>query len=214
MLSFFLFAYPYENSSIICQKTPSIRKKKNKKRRFNGFFIVLMTLFILVVNSKYSLAQSTSADSTTQINNFVSSPQKSVHTFVHWQQKGHVVLERYIQPFALFNGELADKEQLAQQLLKVLDARGLLVVYSKIPDTPNYIDSLSGLPQYILFNDLPEVYLRKVGSEWLFSESTIEQIPVLYRATFSSTLEAFIDRLPFCSTLLNPVNPDGADDPA
>ena len=196
MLSFFLFAYPYENSSIICQKTPSIRKKKNKKRRFNGFFIVLMTLFILVVNSKYSLAQSTSADSTTQINNFVSSPQKSVHTFVHWQQKGHVVLERYIQPFALFNGELADKEQLAQQLLKVLDARGLLVVYSEIPDTPNYIDSLSGLPQYILFNDLPEVYLRKVGSEWLFSESTIEQIPVLYRATFSSTLEVFIDRLP------------------
>ena len=196
MLSFFLFAYPYENSSIICQKTPSIRKKKNKKRRFNGFFIVLMTLFILVVNTKYSLAQSTSADSTTQINNFVSSPQKSVHTFVHWQQKGHVVLERYIQPFSLFNGKPADKEQLAQQLLKVLDARGLLVVYSEIPDTPNYIDSLSGLPQYILFNDLPEVYLRKVGSEWLFSESTIEQIPVLYRATFSSTLEVFIDRLP------------------
>ena len=196
MLSFFLFAYPYENSSIICQKTPSIRKIKNKKRRFNGFFIVLMTLFILVINTKYSLAQSTSADSTTQINNFVSSPQKSVHTFVHWQQKGHVVLERYIQPFSLFNGKPADKEQLAQQLLKVLDARGLLVVYSEIPDTPNYIDSLSGLPQYILFNDLPEVYLRKVGSEWLFSESTIEQIPVLYRATFSSTLEAFIDRLP------------------
>ena len=196
MFSFFLFAYSYENSSVICQKAPSIRKKKNKKRRFNGFFIVLMTLFILVVNSKYSLAQSTSADSTTQINNFVSSPQKSVHTFVHWQQKGHVILERYIQPFALFNGEQADKEQLAQQLLKVLDARGLLVVYSEIPDTPNYIDSLSGLPQYILFNDLPEVYLRKVGSEWLFSESTIEQIPVLYRAIFSSTLEAFIDRLP------------------
>ena len=196
MLSFFLFAYPYENSSIICQKTPSIRKKKNKKRRFNGFFIVLMSLFILVVNSKSSIAQSSLTDSTTQLNIFVSSPQKSVHSFIHWQQKGHAIPNRYIQPFALFNGEQADKEQLAQQLLKVLDARGLLVVYSEIPDTPNYIDSLSGLPQYILFNDLPEVYLRKVGSEWLFSESTIEQIPVLYRATFSSTLEAFIDRLP------------------
>ena len=94
------------------------------------------------------------------------------------------------------NGEDEDKEQLAQQLLKVLDARGLLVVYSEIPDYPNYVDSLSGLSQYILFVDLPEVYLRKVDSQWLFSESTIEQIPVLYRATFSSTLEAFIDRLP------------------
>ena len=30
----------------------------------------------------------------------------------------------------------------------------------------------------------------------MFSESTIEHIPVLYRATFSSTLEAFIDSLP------------------
>ena len=196
MLSFFLFAYPYENSGVTCQKTPAIRKKKNKKRRFNGFFIVLMSLFILVVNSKSSIAQSSLTDSTTQLNTFVSSPQKSVHSFIHWQQKGHVIPNRYIQPFALFNGEQADKEQLAQQLLKILDARGLLIVYSEIPDTPNYIDSLSGLPQYILFNDLPEVYLRKVGSEWLFSESTIEQIPVLYRATFSSTLEAFIDRLP------------------
>ena len=196
MLSFFLFAYPYENSGITCQKTPSIRKKKNKKRRFNGFFIVLMSLFILVVNSKSSIARSSLTDSTTQLNTFVSSPQKSVHSFIHWQQKGHVIPNRYIQPFALFNGERADKEQLAQQLLKVLDARGLLVMYSEIPDTPNYIDSLSGLPQYILFNDLPEVYLSKVGSEWLFSESTIEHIPVLYRATFSSTLEAFIDSLP------------------
>ena len=196
MLSFFLFAYPYENSGVTCQKTPSIRKKKNKKRRFNGFFTVLMSLFILVVNSKPSIAQSSLTDSTTQLNTFVSSPQKSVHSFIHWQQKGHVIPNRYIQPFALFNGEQADKEQLAQQLLKVLDARGLLIVYSEIPDTPHYIDSLSGLPQYILFNDLPEVYLHKVGSEWLFSESTIEQIPVLYRATFSSTLEAFIDRLP------------------
>ena len=133
-------------------------------------------------------------------------PTKIVHQIIIYESKKGIyfcplatkraVIGAYIQPFALFNGEQADKEQLAQQLLKVLDARGLLVVYSEIPDTPNYIDSLSGLPQYILFNDLPEVYLRKVGSEWLFSESTIEQIPVLYRATFSSTLEAFIDRLP------------------
>ncbi len=151
---------------------------------------------MLVLDGKYSLAQSTPTDSSTSLNTFVSSPQKSVHSFIHWQQKGHVIPERYIQPFALFDGEKADKEQLAQQLLKVLDARGLLVVYSEIPDTRNYVDSLSGLPQYILFDELPQVYLTKVGSEWLFSEPTIEQIPELYRATFSSTLEALIDRLP------------------
>ena len=89
-------------------------------------------------------------------------------------------------------GEDEDKERLAQQLLKVLDAGELLVVYSEIPDNPNYVDSLSGLPQYILFADLPEVYLRKVDSQWLFSESTIEQIPLLYRATFSEHFRSFL----------------------
>ena len=196
MLSFFLLANSQKYSNRIRQKASSTRNKKIKKGSYRAVCLVLLSMFTLIFTGKSSIAQPSLTDSTTQFNTFVSSPQKSVHSFIHWQQKGHVIPERYIQPFALFNGEQADKKQLAQQLLKVLDARGLLVVYSEIPDTPNYIDSLSGLPQYILFNDLPEVYLRKVGSEWLFSESTIEQIPVLYRATFSSTLEAFIDRLP------------------
>lgn len=196
MLSFFLSSDSENNSSGICQKNPSTRSRTRRKATYKGVYLVLFSLFMLVLDGKYSLAQSTPTDSSISLNTFVSSPQKSVHSFIHWQQKGHVIPERYIQPFALFDGEKADKEQLAQQLLKVLDARGLLVVYSEIPDTRNYVDSLSGLPQYILFDELPQVYLTKVGSEWLFSEPTIEQIPELYRATFSSTLEALIDRLP------------------
>ncbi len=177
MLPIFLRSNSQKYSNRIRKKASSTRTKKIKKGSCRAVNLVMLSLFALILSGKSSIAQSSLADSTTQLNTFVSSPQKSVHSFIHWQQKGHVIPDRYIQPFALFNGEQADKEQLAQQLLKVLDARGLLVVYSEIPDTPNHIDSLSGLPQYILFNDLPEVYLRKVGSEWLFSESTIEQIP-------------------------------------
>ena len=36
---FFLFAYPYENSCITCQKTPSIRKKKIKKEDLMDFLL-------------------------------------------------------------------------------------------------------------------------------------------------------------------------------
>jgi MscS family membrane protein len=196
MPSLLLLAYLNKNSNDILKKAPWIRKKKNTVWGYRELFIALLSLLSLFVENDYSFAQSSPSDSASQLNSFVSSPQKSIHSFIHWQQKGHVLSERFIQPFALFEGEDEDKERLAQQLLKVLDARGLLVVYSEIPDNPNYVDSLSGLPQYILFADLPEVYLRKVDSQWLFSESTIEQIPLLYRATFSSTLEAFIDRLP------------------
>ncbi len=197
MLSLLLPVNSEKYSSKFCKQVKLDRKKTFKARSNQCIYISLFLIFFMLTeDGKRIFAHVSLTDSTIHENTFVSSPQKSVHSFIHWQQKGHVILERYIQPFGLFEGEKVDKKQLAQQLLKVLDARGLLVVYSEIPNNPNYLDSITGLPQYILFNDLPEVYLRKVGSEWLFSETTIEQIPILYRATFSSTLEAFVDRLP------------------
>ncbi len=115
---------------------------------------------------------------------------------MHWQQQGHENLDRIILPFELSDGDKEEKTELAIELRRVLDARGLLVVYENIPNNPNYADSLSGLNQYILFNSLPEVYLVKQNGKWVFSEATIEQIPDLYQATFSGVIEALIDELP------------------
>ena len=86
--------------------------------------------------------------------------------------------------------------ELAEELLKVLDAKGLIINYEDIPDQSNYTDSLTGMSQYILFNSLPQVYLIKRNNEWVFSEATINQIPDLYADTFSTIVEAALDQLP------------------
>lgn len=127
---------------------------------------------------------------------YLSNPRRSVHTFLHWQQKGHQNLDRVILPMQLSEGDREEKIDLATELRKVLDARGLLVVYENIPNNPNYTDSLSGLNQYILFDEIPEVYLIKKDNKWVFSEATIEQIPILYQNTFSTFFEAVLDQLP------------------
>lgn len=127
---------------------------------------------------------------------FLSNPRRAVHTFLHWQQQGHQNLDRVILPFQTANKTTEEKVELATKLRKVLDARGLLVVYENVPNNPNYSDSLSGLKQYILFDELPEVYLLKLNDEWIFSDATIEQIPTLYQATFSGVIEALLDQLP------------------
>lgn len=126
----------------------------------------------------------------------LSTPQRSVHTFLHWQQTGHQNFDKVAKTMKLSKASKEEKIELARELKKVLDARGLLVVYDAIPNTGNYVDSLSGLQQYILFDELPEVYLVKNESEWVFSEATIEQIPVLYKETFSSLVEAIVNELP------------------
>ena len=128
--------------------------------------------------------------------NYLTNPRRAVHTFLHWQQKGHQNLDLVVLPMQLSDQSKEDKIELATELRKVLDARGLLVVYEEIPNNPNYSDSLSGLNQYILFDELPEVYLVRQDGNWVFAAATIEQIPALYRATFSSSVEALIDILP------------------
>ena len=127
---------------------------------------------------------------------YLSNPRRAVHTFLHWQQKGHQNLDRVILPFKLSDESKEEKIELATELRKVLDARGLLVVYESVPNNPNYADTLSGLNQYILFDELPEVYLIKQNGQWVFSAATIQRIPDLYQATFSGVIEALLDRLP------------------
>ncbi|HAH50104.1 MAG TPA: mechanosensitive ion channel family protein [Balneola sp.] len=131
-----------------------------------------------------------------EVTNSLATPQKAVHTFLHWQQTGHTDLVKAASTMKIHGGSLDERIELATELKNVLDARGLLVEYDAIPNTKNFVDSLSGLQQYILFDELPEVYLIKKNNEWIFSEATINQIPLLYRETFSSLVEAVIGELP------------------
>lgn len=127
----------------------------------------------------------------------LANPQRAVHTFLHWQQAGHKNPDHVIKTMKLAEADREGKIELADRLLKVFDARGLLIEYDKIPTNPNYTDSLSGLSQYILFPSLPEVYLTKTAqNEWVFSEATIQTIPDLYQNTFSSWFTFIVDNLP------------------
>lgn len=127
----------------------------------------------------------------------LANPQRAVHTFLHWQQAGHKNPDYVIKTMKMAEADREGKIELADQLLKVFDARGLLIEYDKIPANPNYTDSLSGLSQYILFPSLPEVYLTKTAQkEWVFSETTVQAIPDLYQNTFSSWFTFIVDNLP------------------
>lgn len=126
----------------------------------------------------------------------LSTPKKSLHTFLHWQQTGHMDLSKAALTMKLLEGSEEERIELASELKKVLDAKGLLVEYDGVPNNKNYVDSLSGLQQYILFDELPEVYLTKTNNEWVFSKATIEQVPQLYRDTFSSLVQAVVGELP------------------
>ena len=137
------------------------------------------------------------AQDTSAANELLVSPRKSVHTFLHWQQEGHSNPERAMLVIPESSGlNVEERQERVAQLLRVLNSKGMLLDLNQIPADPDFRDELTSSHQYILAPSLPEVYLVKTGSTWVFSSSTIDRIPQLYRASFSTQLTYLVDHLP------------------
>ena len=127
----------------------------------------------------------------------LATPRAAVYNFLYWLQPSHYRPEIAAEAFTADPSlTLQDRIDLAVKLKRVLDARGLYVRIDNLPDTPDYQDPLTGNQEVVLFPQLPSVYLRKMGDQWLFSQETLKAIPGLYRQTFSAFIEYVVDRLP------------------
>ncbi|MCB0429820.1 MAG: mechanosensitive ion channel family protein [Flavobacteriales bacterium] len=77
-----------------------------------------------------------------------------------------------------------DAAKLAVKLKQVLDGEGLWIDKARIPNDPNYEDSISGLHRYILFPEFPDIFVERVNGKWYYSRRTVEVIPVLHKRVF------------------------------
>lgn len=130
----------------------------------------------------------------------LSTPYHTISTHIDNLQKENYHPEIAAQ--TLFRGgkfaSLKVRQNLALKLLKILDSRGLKVDYAKLPKNPKYVDTTASEANnkiYILFpNELPEIYVEKIGSQWLYSKQTLQSIPELYRNI--DFVESIIQRFP------------------
>ncbi|MCH8494790.1 MAG: mechanosensitive ion channel family protein [Balneolales bacterium] len=155
---------------------------------------LLLGIVYLIALHSVAVGQTLSTSDTSRL---LANPQRAAHTFVHWQMAGH---ERFDLAAVTMKADpsLTEAERIdrARQLLKVLDSRGLFIDFDRIPTNPAYEDTLSGLHQYIMFNSLPEIYLERQDSLWMFSRASVDAIPAIYRSTFSVFVDVVLDNLP------------------
>lgn len=87
--------------------------------------------------------------------------------------------------------------RIARQLKMILDAKGLYVAASQLPENPNFVDSVSDRSVYILFKkELPQVYVEKKGSAWLYSKETVASIPGLIKQVYPWGTHHLVNWLP------------------
>ncbi|MGB0862808.1 MAG: mechanosensitive ion channel family protein [Saprospiraceae bacterium] len=125
----------------------------------------------------------------------LSSPYHTIHTHLWFLQSD----ARYDIDKAMkaLPEETPKLKQRTIQLKQILDGKGLRVKLSQLPREANYRDSLAKGNIYVLFpNELPEVYVEKVGDIWLYSEETIERIPKLHRQVYPFGTDVLLRLIP------------------
>lgn len=143
----------------------------------------------------------------------LSSPRATLYTHIYFLKPENYDASKSAATIrGLPEGEA---EFVAKRIKEVLDGRGLVINFSKIPADPNYKDTIGFGTSNLELNRhryapfplrLPEVYLEKSGNNWYYSEETIESLDVLYKRTFPLEFSWFNERFPkFFSKTVNDV---------
>lgn len=114
----------------------------------------------------------------------LSSPKATVYTHLKFLEDANYQPSKSARVFR--NLTQAEAKDSAIKLKMILKGKGLKVDYDNIPIDPNYVDTtLVNKPnKYVLFKQLPEVYLVKIDNKWVYSDETIAEIEKLYNDVY------------------------------
>ncbi|WP_445749573.1 mechanosensitive ion channel family protein [Polaribacter sp.] len=115
----------------------------------------------------------------------LSNPNATIYTHLYFLQ------EETFQPikasktfFGLNQKDAIDK---AIKLKKILDGKGLFIDFNKIPNDPNYNDTIgyARVYKYVIFPlRMPQISVEKKNGNWYYSQETVAQIDTLYNQVF------------------------------
>lgn len=142
--------------------------------------LLLAGVFLLLVVGNYQkgLGQTTDTANNNNHNNELVSPYKTIYTHLHNLENNNFKPEQAAQVF--YQTPLSEGKQLAIQLKQIYDGKGLYVNMSTLPTAPNYIDTISNKARYVLFEELPNIYVEKINGKWYYGPTTIQNIQEIY----------------------------------
>ncbi len=119
------------------------------------------------------------------------SPNSALYTHMYFLQSDTYEPEKAA---LLIQGKgKSEAIDIAIRIKKIYDGKGIVLNFGKIPNDPNYTDTikdpLSGFVKiekkyFPSPKELPEIYLIKFGNKWKYSEESVEAVDGLYHQIF------------------------------
>ncbi len=130
----------------------------------------------------------------------ISSPYAAIYTHLYFLQNDSYFPEVAAGAFIQEGVNQDQAIEAAIKLKQVFDGRGYYIQMTNLPVDPGYVDSISGNAVYTPVPQLPEIYLQKTGTKWLYSPGSIQQIDRLHREVFPFGTDVLLDLLPRAGT--------------
>lgn len=152
------------------------------------FFIIVLFLFSLL-----AFGQDQYVD--------LSNPQGAVRTHLDNLQPENYSDSLAALPFKTADRTYAEAIQYAVKFKRVLDGKGLYIYTDEIPTNPNYYDSAAKRQKYVLLRNYSKIFLLKSeNGDWIYSNSSIDEIERLYEDTFRFGTGRLLNLLPKMGT--------------
>tara|TARA_B110000046_G_scaffold185568_1_gene227760 strand:- start:3148 stop:4779 length:1632 start_codon:yes stop_codon:yes gene_type:complete len=115
----------------------------------------------------------------------LTNPNATIYTHLYFLQDGSYQPKKAAA--TIFGLEEKKAIEKAIKIKKIFDGKGLFIDINKVPNNPNYNDTISSSSsyKYVLFPlRMPQIYIEKIGENWYYSSETIANIDTLYQEVF------------------------------
>ncbi len=107
-----------------------------------------------------------------------STPHKTVASHLYYLKKDSY--DPLLAAYTLAGNLPVEKKKiLAKKLRQIIIKHGI-----NIKDIPNTRRLRNGSNVYVLFSDIPEIFLKRIDKEWLYSAETVSKIEEIYSAMY------------------------------
>ena len=147
-------------------------------------------LFFLLLASFFTNAQET-------VHVDLSNPHATIYTHLYFLQADSYQPKKAAATILGLEEKLAIEK--AIKIKKIFDGKGLFIDINKVPNNPNYNDTISSSSsyKYVLFPlRMPQISLEKIGENWYYSSETIGNIDTLYQEVFPWYTESLQKLIP------------------
>lgn len=121
----------------------------------------------------------------------LASPSDALWVHLHYLQKDSY--DPGIAAEAFTGSDSISRVEWAVKLKQIYDGSGLYIRMNQVPQSPEYLDSISLKHYYTPFpNELPQIYLEREGDKWYYSIDAAQTINDLHKAIYPLGTDALV----------------------